>query len=69
MTVCLKWINTDTQDDVDEEFSTSLSVGDGCYLVDLGRYAYEMPMRSPQSFFSHVFPAFIVELITFLLLS
>lgn len=26
-------------DDDDEEFSTSLSVGDGHYLVDLGRYA------------------------------
>ncbi|XP_059196538.1 uncharacterized protein LOC131977318 [Centropristis striata] len=28
--------NRDIKEDKDEEFSTSLSVGDGCYLVDLG---------------------------------
>nr|XP_046265223.1 uncharacterized protein LOC124069804 isoform X2 [Scatophagus argus] len=28
--------HTDIQEDKDEEFSASLTVGDGCYLVDLG---------------------------------
>lgn len=32
-------IHSDMEEDEDEEFSTSLSVGDGRYLVDLGRYA------------------------------
>lgn len=34
---CSKWVHAVKEDD-DEEFSTSLSVGDGRYLVDLGRY-------------------------------
>lgn len=36
MTDMLKWIHTDMPED--DEVSISLSVGDGRYLVDLGRY-------------------------------
>lgn len=35
MTDMLKWIHTDMPED--DEVSISLSVGDGRYLVDLGR--------------------------------
>ena len=38
--LCFKWIHTDIQEDEEEEVSTSLSVGDGRYLVDLGRWAH-----------------------------
>lgn len=33
------WFHTDIEEDEDEEVYTSLCVGDGRYLVDLGRYA------------------------------
>lgn len=43
---CSNWLDplTDIQEDEDEEFSTSLSVGDGRFLVDLGKYVDVNPV-------------------------
>ncbi|AWP05891.1 Hypothetical protein SMAX5B_007288 [Scophthalmus maximus] len=42
--------NGDIQEDAaEEEVSTSLSVGDGRHLVDLGRYADEMLLKHESS--------------------
>lgn len=36
--LCLNYPDTEIRENKDEQFSASLSVGDGRYMVDLGRY-------------------------------